>query len=179
MNGIPRGRFQQDVAGRMKLFRARVLIFLAAFALTFLTVSVQASFARKSKEKHETQLRLPEGQQPYVHHWFGTKTKQGASVFGQVYRPRKDLVVLEMVPEAEKQPVFGTGREGSKRVGLPGSAPKAEVTAVRIKTKDGKIYESQVRKVPSWFMPTARKNYRSPLSEIEKPPPDLIEKEAT
>jgi len=157
------------IQNRTKKFREFSSIpsftFLLLFFLLFISTSVEA---KKDGKKLEKQLQAPQDGQPYVHQWFETKTKDRTGVFGQVYRPRKDLVVLEMIPNVEEESLFGGGRKGSERVGLgSGETSKPEVTAVRIKTKDGKVYEAQMRKVPMWFMPAARKNFQSSEANIQ------------
>lgn len=125
---------------RKKFLGARALFIFCL--LTFLFFPQLPVHAKKEK-KHTTALSAPLGAQPYPHQWFETKTKKGASVFGQAYRPRSDLVVLEMLPQSSR-------------------GEQIEIKSVRIKTASGKVYEGQIRRLPFGFMPTARQNYTQP-----------------
>ena len=86
------------------------------------------------------------GSQPYAHQYYETQDKNKVTVFGQIYRPRPDLAVMEILTD-NGQPL--------------------DVVSVRIKTKDGKTVAGQVRRLPFDFMPTARKNYQPPESPSE------------
>lgn len=133
------------------------------------------AYAKKEDKGVRTALKAPTGAQPYPHQWFESKTQKGTSVYGQVYRPREDLVVLEMIPEWEKKPSKPAAKMGSQ----PEAAKEAPVIkAVRLKTASGKIYEAKIRRVPSWFMPEARQNYQSPGRNVEVPLPQAGEKKA-
>ena len=96
------------------------------------------------KNKDQDQLTIdPSGNQPYFHQWFETNSKKKMSVMGQLYRPREDMVVMELFPYPEGE---------------------AEIKSVKIRTADGKVVEGKIRRLPWNFMPIARKNYQNQAS---------------
>lgn len=128
----------------------KTFLFTFLFCLLSFYLIPHTLEAKKKEDKPTAKLFAPAPNQPYVHQWFETKTKKGTSVVGQAYRPRKDLVVLEMAPLSEKgEPV--------------------EIQSVRLITQGGKVYEGKIRRLPSGFMPTARQNYQNPQGEAPSP----------
>ena len=113
-----------------------ILFLLSLFSLFFSPFSLEAK-----KNKDQQQLTIdPSGNQPYFHQWLETNTKTKMSVLGQIYRPREDVVVMELFPYPEGE---------------------AEIKSVKIRTADGKVVEGKIRRLPFNYMPTARKNYQS------------------
>ncbi len=109
------------------------------FSFLFVPLPLEA----RKKDSGPEYTRDLTGAQPYVHQWIDAKGKKGVSVFGQSYRPRPDLFVMEL----NSFPEDGT-----------------EIKNVRLKTADGKVIEGKIRKLPFNFMPTARRNYQNPQS---------------
>lgn len=124
----------------------KTCLFTFLFCLLSFSLFPHTLEAKKKDDQTTAQLFSPTPNQPYVHQWVETKTKKGMSVVGQAYRPRKDLVVLEMAPLSEKE-------------------EPVEIESVRLVTPSGKVYQGQIRRLPSGFMPTARQNYQNPQGQ--------------
>ena len=138
---------------------------ILCFFLGILLISIFPPAAQpRADKKNNIKLQKPNQEQPYPYQEFKTKTKKSIQVVGQAYRPQKKLVVLEMIPRLQKSM---TEDAYNYRFGPPVQKRQEnlEIQAVRIKTPDGKVYEGKIRRLPSDFMPTARKNYQ--LSENE------------
>ena len=99
---------------------------------------------KSSDASHEMTVIL-DSPQPYPHQYYESK-KNKVTVFGQIYRPRPDLAVVEILTD---------------------NGEPLDVTAIKIKTKDGQVTEGKVRRLPFDFMATARKNYQTPENSSE------------
>lgn len=148
---------------------------IASFLLLLFFLSFPA-YAKKEDKEVRAALKAPTGAQPYPHQWFESKTKKGTSIYGQIYRPREDLVVLEMIPEWQKSQPQSAPKMGSAPD--PGTKEAPVIKAVRLKTASGKIYEAKIRRLPAWFMAEARQNYQSLENKGEVPLPQAGEKKA-
>ena len=89
-----------------------LLLFLLPFSLE----------AKKNKDQEQLTID-PSGNQPYFHQWFETNSKKKMSVLGQIYRPREDVVVMELFPYPEAE---------------------TEIKSVKIRTADGKVVEGNL-----------------------------------
>ncbi|OGW82919.1 MAG: hypothetical protein A2Z83_02905 [Omnitrophica bacterium GWA2_52_8] len=135
--------------------------------LFFLLLLSFPAYAKKEDEGSRATLHAPTDVQPYPHQIFESQTQKGTTIHGQVYRPRENLVVLEMMPEWKKSHKPKPTKSARKQ---PGEAQEAPVIkSVRLKTESGKVYETEIRRVPSWFMPTARQNYQTPAGQTAAP----------
>lgn len=128
--------------------KKNVGFFPLAFCFVLAFILPSCPLEAKEDKKPVVKMYAPAPNQPYPHQWFETKTKKGKSVVGQAYRPRKDLVVLEMIP-------------------LSNSGAPVEIKSVRLVAPNGKVYEGQVRHLPFGFMPIARQNYQQPEGSAE------------
>ncbi len=126
-------------------------IYAVLILLSFFLLFPANAEAKKKKGPEFTEDLL--GNQPYPHQWIEARGKKGVSLIGQSYRPRPDLFVMELnsFPDGE-----------------------TEIKSVKLRTKDGKVIEGKIRRVPASFMPTARRNFQSaPIGDTSTVPQNI------